>query len=217
MLADALTPHLLGPRLRLRPFEHTDVDAVFAYASDPEITRYVEWQPHRTFGDSARYIERCLEDHADLQTFAVEHLERQRVIGAVDLRMVSRLWRIGEIGYTIARPYWGQGYNVEAGLLVINYGFLELGLRRIQAICDVGNRRSYRTMEKLGMIREMIIYRARFENGWPIDRYRYSIRRREWERLPLYQSQPPRSDMRVAPGSGGTRVAARGRPWRRDP
>ncbi|HUI24870.1 MAG TPA: GNAT family N-acetyltransferase [Candidatus Kryptonia bacterium] len=187
MLAHAITLQLLGPRVRLRPFEHGDVQAVFAYASDPEITRYVEWYPHRTPADSARYIERCLEDHPDLQTFAVEHLIEQRVIGAIDLRIVSRLWRLGEIGYTIARPYWGQGYNVEAGMLAIDYGFAELGLRRIQAICDVANRRSYRTMEKLGMIREMIIYRARFENGWPIDRYRYSIRRREWERHPLYQ------------------------------
>jgi ribosomal-protein-alanine N-acetyltransferase len=187
MMARGPTPVLLGPRVRLRSFEYRDAEAVFAYASDPAITRYVEWQPHRVLGDSARYIERCLENHQDLRTFAVEHLERQRVIGAVDLRIVSRVWRIGEIGYTIARPYWGQGYNLEAGRLAVDYGFTELGLRRIQAICDVANRRSYRTMEKLGMIRELIIYRARFEHGRPIDRYRYSIRRREWERHHLYQ------------------------------
>lgn len=178
---------LHGPRVRLRPFELGDVDAVFAYASDPEITRYVEWHPHRSHADSANYIQRCMEDHPDLMTFAVERLDVQQVIGAVDLRLASRLWRIGEIGYTIARPYWGQGYNVEAGVLAIDYGFVELGMRRIQAICDVANRRSFRTMEKLGMIRELIIYRARFENGYPIDRYRYSIRRREWEHHPLYQ------------------------------
>jgi RimJ/RimL family protein N-acetyltransferase len=184
-------PVLQGPRVILRGFDPSDAEAVFAYASDPEITRYVEWDPHRTLGDSALYIQRCLQGQPDLLTFAVEHAARRRVIGAFDLRIVSRLWRIGEIGYTIARPYWGQGYNIEAGRLVIDHGFAALGLRRIQAICDIANRRSYRTMEKLGMIRELVLYRARFENGWPIDRYRYSIRRREWERHPLYHPGVP--------------------------
>jgi len=186
-VASSLPPLLHGERVRLRPFDLADVEDVFAYTSDPEITRYVEWDPHRTRLDSTRYIQRCREEHEGLVTFAVEHVDSARVIGAVDLRVVSRIWRIGEIGYTIARPYWGQGYNVEAGRLVIDFGFLARGLRRIQAVCDVANRRSYRTMEKLGMIREMILYRARFEQGRPIDRYRYSIRRREWERFPLYQ------------------------------
>jgi ribosomal-protein-alanine N-acetyltransferase len=171
----------------LRLFDLGDVEAVFAYASDPEITRYVDWEPHRTPADSTAYIRRCLAARDRIHTFAVELREVGRVIGAVDLRPTSRLRRVGEIGYTIARPYWGQGYNVEAGALVISFGFQTLGLRRIQAVCDVANRRSYRTMEKLGMIREMILYRARYRYGRPIDRFRYSIRRREWERFPLYQ------------------------------
>jgi len=197
-VAMALPPLLQGERIRLRPFDLADVEDVFAYASDPQTTRYVGWDPHRTRHDSTLYIQRCRAEHDGLSTFAVEHLERRRVIGAVDLRLVSRIWRIGEIGYTIARPYWGQGYNVEAGRLLIDFGFITLGLRRIQAICDVANRRSYRTMEKLGMIRDMIVYHARFENGRPIDRYRYSIRRREWERHPLYEYNGQRQELVVS-------------------
>lgn len=193
-----LSPLLQGERVRLRPFDLADVEDVFAYASDPQTTRYVGWDPHRTRHDSILYIQRCRAEQDGLRTFAVEHLECGRVIGAIDLRLVSRIWRIGEIGYTIARSYWGQGYNVEAGRLVIDFGFITLGLRRIQAICDVANRRSYRTMEKLGMVRDMIIYHARFENGRPIDRYRYSIRRREWERHPLYNGNGQRRQETVA-------------------
>ncbi|MBI4515441.1 MAG: GNAT family N-acetyltransferase [Deltaproteobacteria bacterium] len=189
--AAAVTPLpalLHGPRVRLRALTLDDVEAVFAYASDPEVTRYVEWTPHRTQQEAALYIQRCNRaDQRRSQTFGVELLASRRVIGAFDLRIVSHVWRIGEIGYTIARSHWGQGYNLEAGQLLIDYGFRALGLRRIQAVCDVANRRSYRTMEKLGMRREFIIYRARYQDGRPIDRYRYSIRRREWQRHPLYQ------------------------------
>ena len=59
---------------------------------------------------------------------------------------------------------------------------VQLGLRRIQAVCDTDNRRSYRTMEKLGMIRERLIPRARVVNSRPVDRFVYSILRREWDR-----------------------------------
>ncbi|MBI3784330.1 MAG: GNAT family N-acetyltransferase, partial [Deltaproteobacteria bacterium] len=112
--------------------------------------------------------------------------EQRRVIGVVDIRIVSRLWGVGEIGYTLSRAYWGQGFNVEAGRLLINYGFYELSLRRIQAVCDTSNRRSYRTMEKLGMIRERVLERVPSRRGYPVDRFVYSVLRREWERNPLY-------------------------------
>jgi ribosomal-protein-alanine N-acetyltransferase len=173
---------LCSARLRLRDLRAEDIDDVFSYASDPLVTRNAGWEPHRSPYDSMAYIQRCLADDWGPITFAVEYVSEARVIGVVDIRIVSRLWGLGEIGYTLARRYWGRGFNVEAGTLLIDYGFSQLLLRRIQAVCDVDNRRSYRTMEKLGMVRERVIVAARTCNGRPIDRFVYSILRREWER-----------------------------------
>jgi len=173
---------LHSERLRLRDFRPDDIDDVFDYASDPLVTRYAGWEPHRSPFETMAYIRRCLADDWGPISFAVEHVEEERVIGVVDIRLVSRLWGIGEIGYTFSRRYWGRGFNVEAGRLLLDYGFRELSLRRIQAVCDTDNRRSYRTMEKLGMVRERIIPRARAHNGRAVDRFVYSILRREWER-----------------------------------
>jgi len=173
---------LCGARVRLRDFIPEDTDDVFRYASDPVVTRYAGWEPHGTPFDSMAYIKRCLSDQWGPITFAIEHLPEGRVIGVVDIRVISRLWGVGEIGYTLARVYWGQGFNVEAGKLLLQYGFTGMGLRRIQAVCDTDNRRSYRTMEKLGMVRERILSRARSASGRRVDRFVYSILRREWER-----------------------------------
>jgi ribosomal-protein-alanine N-acetyltransferase len=129
------------------------------------------------------YIRRCLADDWGPITFAVEFVPEGRVIGVVDIRIISRLWGVGEIGYTLSRRYWGQGLNVEAGRLLLEYGFKHLGLRRIQAVCDTGNHRSYRTMEKLGMVRERVLTRVPMRNGRRVDRLVYSILRREWERV----------------------------------
>lgn len=174
---------LCSARVRLRSFQPEDINDVFAYASDPVVTRYAGWEPHRTPYDSMLYIQRCLADSWGPITFAIENVTEQRVIGVVDIRIISRLWGLGEIGYTLTRRYWGQGFNVEAGRLLLEYGFKTLGLRRIQAVCDSDNRRSFRTMEKLGMMRDRIIPRARVRNGLPVDRFVYSILRREWERV----------------------------------
>lgn len=176
---------LRGERVRLRDLCPEDRYDIYDYASDPLVTRFAGWDQHASVADSAAYIERCLDDAWSPVTFAVEELHEGRVIGVVDIRIVSRLWGVGEIGYTLGRRYWGQGYNVEAGALLLSYGFETLGLRRIQAVCDTNNRRSFRTMEKLGMVRERILERVPSRRGYPVDRFVYSLLRREWERNSL--------------------------------
>jgi ribosomal-protein-alanine N-acetyltransferase len=171
-----------GPRVSLRDFEPRDVNDVFLYASDPAVMRSAGWARHRTPFDSITYIQRCLSDTWGPMTLAVECRAEARVIGVVDIRIVSHMWSIGEIGYTLARDYWGRGFNVEAGELLLAFGFARLALRRIRAVSDLDNRRSVRTMEKLGMVRERIVDRAAQRNGYRVDRVVYSIWRREWVR-----------------------------------
>lgn len=172
-----------GKRVTLRSLRPADAVDIFLYASDPEVTRFVGWRPHRSPLDSLEYINCCTEPSPDLFTFAVEYLPHQRVIGTVDLRLLSRMRRVGEIGYTIARPYWGQGFNVEAGSLLLDFAFGDLALRRVTAVCDVENRRSYRTMEKLGMTLETVIKGATNRSESSGDRYQYSMLQHEWRRL----------------------------------
>lgn len=174
---------LRGTRVLLRDFRTEDTEDVFRYASDPQVTRHAGWIPHRSRYESMAYIQRCLDRNWGPITFAVQSLAEGRVIGVVDIRVVSRFWSVGEIGYTLARSHWGQGFNVEAGTLLLGFGFEHLGLRRIQAVCDVVNRRSYRTMEKLGMRRERIVTGVCNQRGERVDRVVYSILRREWRRL----------------------------------
>jgi len=171
-----------GPRVTLRDFEPRDVDDVFRYASDPVVMQSAGWARHRTPFDSITYIQRCLSDTWGPMTFAVECRAEGRVIGVVDIRVVSPLWGVGEIGYTLARGCWGRGFNVEAGELLLTFGFTRLALRRIRAVSDLDNRRSVRTMEKLGMVRERIVDRAAQRNGYRVDRVVYSIWQREWVR-----------------------------------
>ena len=176
---------LVGDRVRLRPFEPSDIQGVFDYASSPLVTRYLEWEPHRTLADSARFIEASRRRAAEggCTSLAIEHLLNGQILGAGEIRIVDSIHRVGEIGYALAPRFWGQGYNVEAGVLLLDYGFAGLHLLRIQGLCDVDNRPSFRTLEKLGMVRERLLPRYRIREGRHVDRYLYSILWREWARL----------------------------------
>jgi RimJ/RimL family protein N-acetyltransferase len=56
-----------------------------------------------------------------------------------------------EIGWRLARDYWGQGYATEGALAALSFGFGSLGLAEIVSFTTVGNTRSRRVMEKIGM------------------------------------------------------------------
>jgi RimJ/RimL family protein N-acetyltransferase len=59
-----------------------------------------------------------------------------------------------EVGWRLARPYWGRGYATEAAQMTIADGFGRLHLEEIVSFTSVLNARSRRVMEKLGMTRD---------------------------------------------------------------
>lgn len=175
---------LTGERVVLREFREQDVEDVFAYASDPEVAQHMEWAPHRDLSATEAYLQICLDAYPRRVWYplAVERRETGRVVGSIDLRIVSAGHRVGETGYVLARSQWGQGINLEMGRLVLAFGFDEVGLNRIQATCNVENRRSYRTLEKLGLSREGTLREYRIEKGVGRDKYMYAILASEWRR-----------------------------------
>jgi RimJ/RimL family protein N-acetyltransferase len=56
-----------------------------------------------------------------------------------------------EIGWRLAREHWGRGYAPEAARAALAFGFERLGLAEIVSFTALGNARSRRVMEKLGM------------------------------------------------------------------
>ena len=56
-----------------------------------------------------------------------------------------------EVAYHFAKEWWGRGLATEAATACLDYGFRELGLREIIAICFPEHVASRRVMEKAGM------------------------------------------------------------------
>ncbi|MCY3647811.1 MAG: GNAT family N-acetyltransferase [Chloroflexi bacterium] len=181
-------PELRTERLLLRPFRSGDVDDVFAYASNPEWSRYLPVPDPYTRRDAEEFVAGCiLVDGEKRFEWAVVH--DGRVSGGVSLTI--RRPGVAELGYSIARPLWGQGFTTEAGLAVIAHAFEELGLVRIQAFADIRNAASWRVMEKLGMERIGVAHRDRLVNGNRVDSVFYELLRDNWSPAEQQAPQPP--------------------------
>jgi len=165
-------------RLCLRDFAMTDFEAVHAWSSREEVTRYLIWGPNskaqtrealRDFRrDQRRRPRICWE-------LAITLRQTGELIGGVGLRLHNWEERTGELGYVLHPDYWGCGYAREASEAMLHEGFAALGLHRIIATCDQRNMASARLMERLGMRREGAFRASRYIQGEWRDEYLYAI------------------------------------------
>jgi ribosomal-protein-alanine N-acetyltransferase len=171
---------IVTSRLRLRPHGWRDVDDVFAFASDSEWAHYLPVPQPYTKTDAEKFIARQLLLNREVNpSWAIEHAET--VIGGINIRFDFDK-RLGEIGYSIARKYWGKGLTTEAARAVMAAAFSTYAdLNRIQARADARNTGSLRVMEKLGMTREGVLRQIRFVHGEFFDEVWCGILRSEWE------------------------------------
>ena len=117
---------LKTPRLLLRPLGPKDLDAVHAYASDRENTRYMLFLPNDTLEETKAFLQGAAEDWAREEPEACEFavVLDGEVIGAVSVAL-SEDRTEGEMGWILNRRYWGKGYTTEAALAVRNFAIRE--------------------------------------------------------------------------------------------
>jgi RimJ/RimL family protein N-acetyltransferase len=158
------TPVLETGRLVLRPPEASDLDQFAAVVSDPDVVRFIGSGRPATPDAAAATIERDLTAWRKdgFGRFAVIRREDERFIGRVGLLAWDPVtWthstrtEIGEraeieIGWTLARDAWGNGYATEAALAVRDWAFREIRPRRLISLIHPENDRSKRVAEKLG-------------------------------------------------------------------
>lgn len=172
------------PRLILRDFTARDFDAVHAYSSREEVTRFLVWGPNTTL-QSKQTIRAYLDDQKESprHNFDLAIVRKaeglrgasQHLIGGVGLKLVDWENRTAEIGYVLHPDYWGEGYALEAAQTVAHAGFADLGLQRIIATCDQRNKASARVMEKLGMRREGVFRGSKYIQGEWADEFLYAV------------------------------------------
>jgi [ribosomal protein S5]-alanine N-acetyltransferase len=177
-----LTVPVRTARLNLREFVESDFDAVYAYSSDPRVTRYLFFGP-RDADSTTEYLEGLLASQRERPRtrfeLAVEESASGSVIGACDLSFIER--NVVDLGYMLGIENWGKGYATEIALALLDAAFLELRADRVISTVDVNNGASIRVLEKIGM-RWEAVYRKhrRAKNRW-WDCHLFILPREVWE------------------------------------
>ena len=149
-----MTPITTG-RLLLRPWQDSDRDPFAAMSADPAVMQYLPPLPTRAAADAWIDRQRTHMDQHGFCFWAAQSLADGAFVGAVGLQRVpfaAHFTPAIEVGWRIARPFWGRGYAPEAARAAVKYGFDTLQAAEIVAITLDANQNSRRVMEKIGML-----------------------------------------------------------------
>lgn len=139
-------------RLILRPWQDSDAEDLYQYASNEEVGPIAGWPIHTSVENSREIIKDVLSNP---ETFAVVLKSKGQAVGSIGL-MIGAASNIGlpdtegEIGYWIGVPFWGQGLIPEAVQEIIRYAYEDLHLEKLWCGYFEGNEKSKRVQEKCG-------------------------------------------------------------------
>lgn len=172
-------PRLETRDLVLRPVARGDVQDIFAYASDPEVARFVLWDPHTSLSDTRAYIRylRRLYREGLPSSWVMELKSTGKVVGSIGFVWYSPVNKSAELGYSLARPCWNRGLATQALRAVSRAVFSALPVNRLEAQHDVRNPASGRVMEKCGFQREGLLRGRVFNKGELVDVVLWSLLR----------------------------------------
>ncbi len=166
-------------RLLLRDITLTDLHNIHSLHSIPETDQYNTLGIPKNIGETEEYVHDWISKNNELPrvkyVLALELLDSNKFIGLFGINIGKEKYKNAEIWYKIDKDYWNKGYTTEAVRSILNYGFNDLNLHRIEAGCATENVASIRVLEKVGMKREGMKRKNLPIRGHWKDNYFYGI------------------------------------------
>lgn len=175
-------------RLLLRPWEDADAEILYQWASDPDLGPRAGWPPHTGVENTLEIIRGPLSQP---ETYALVLKETGEPVGSMGLfppeeyclpvDLPQGAVQL-ELGYWIARPYWGRGLVPEAGREMLRHAFEDLGCLVAHCSHFDFNAQSRRVIEKLGFTYRMTREVDCSQLGEKRTDVCYTLTREDWEK-----------------------------------
>ena len=177
---------LEGPTLTLRAPEPADAEALFALASDAEVTRWFSWGPYTEVAQASAFIERCAgqRERGEQLDLLIVHREHGPA-GITGLSEFSPRDGRAMVGTWFGRDFWGTGANRESKAMLMRLGFEVLGLHRLGSYSNPENERSTRALLGVGFTHEGVLRDWHRHGETWLSVNVFGLLREEWERSPL--------------------------------
>jgi len=173
---------LPGKRIKLRPLENRDARALFELYADPEVMRYWNHAPWRSIDQASTAITEAQRDYLSGASLhcAIEHSTTGLLIGSCALYAINPQHRCASLGYLLSKQYWGQGFMSESTRVLLDYGFSDLHLNRVEADVNQCNTGSRLALERLGFQHEGCMRERWIVGEKKCDTEAYALIRHDW-------------------------------------
>lgn len=166
-------------RLKLVELTFADLEDIHKMHSLPEVDEYNTLGIPATINDTGVLLNGWLDQQQlsprSSYIFCIKQSDTNRFVGLIALILGKVNFKIAEVWYKTLPEYWRQGFTTEALTQLLNFGFTDLGLHRIEAGCAVENIASIKVLQKVGMTREGRKRKVLPIRGNWVDNYLYAI------------------------------------------
>lgn len=169
---------LTDGRIELRTIEREDIETVQRWVNRPEIRRYIH--EFRLPFSREDYEEWADGERSDRNRVDLLICVDGEAVGRARLVPLREERRSANLAFMLAPDQQGNGYATAAAELLVEYGFEELRLHRIEAKALAPNVGSSRVLESLGFVREGRKREAAIADGEYVDEVFYGLLRDDW-------------------------------------
>lgn len=146
-----------------------------------EFQKWFPWVDGTTsVGDTEIFISRCREAFHQKRSADFGILYQEHWIGSMGFHTIQANHEWAEIGYWLDADFVGRGLMTQCVEAMIDYGFKEFNLHRIQICCNSLNIRSKAIPERLGFTLEGVVRECRKQSSGYSNGLIYGLLRNEW-------------------------------------
>lgn len=160
-------PTLETGRLVLREVNEQDKNDIFQYLSDEDVMKYYGLSPFTSVSEVVEEISwyKSIYDSEIGIRWGITERDCNKVIGSCGFHNWDKRHNRAEVGFELNKEYWNKGMMTEALRAVIQYGFSNLHINRIQALVEPENTSSLQVLKKVGFKEEGLLAQYEFTRG----------------------------------------------------
>lgn len=178
-------PVIHTERLILRELVPADAEDVFIIRGNYEVTKYNIGAAYKSISQAGKLIESIGEEYtqASALRWGIALKEGDCVIGMVGFNYWNRTDNRGSIGFDLAQAHWRKGIMRESVRAMLNFGFMTMGLHRIEADASIYNDASIGLLESIGFQQEGIQREQYYEDGGYHDLVMLALLENDWQHI----------------------------------
>jgi RimJ/RimL family protein N-acetyltransferase len=185
-------PELQASNLRLRELRLGDAQALFDQLTTEEVARFISPPPASVQGFE-RFIRWAQSERAAgrYACFVVVPEGQAAPVGMFQIRILDAQQATAEWGFALGSSYWGTGLFMAAARRVVDFAFVQMGMRRLEARACVANGRGSGALRKVGAVCEAVLHKSFERRGERLDQGLWTILRDDW----LFLTTVPRANV----------------------